>query len=191
MHDLSPITPLGGRAPQIDTVGGLTCTEHCDLALASVAARLGKERACTTALENLLGAAPPLAGKAHLAAPYSAVWTGPDQWMLGADIATHEDIAARLKTALTSAASVTEQTDAWCCFDLTGDGLHPVMELLCPVNMRALASGDATRTTIHHMGCFVICGDPASFVRILGPRASARSLHHAILTAMRSAHVAP
>jgi len=107
--------------------------------------------------------------------------------MLGADIATHEDIAAKLKAALKDTASVTEQTDAWCCFDLSGKGIAAVMELLCPINMRALASGDATRTTIHHLGCFVICGDPDGFLRILGPRASAGSLHHAILTAMRSA----
>ena len=187
MHNLSPLTPLGGSAPQIDTVADLTCTEQCDLALASVAARLGQEKACAAALQKLLGAAPPVAGKAHLAAPYSAVWAGPDQWMLGADFATHEDIAAQLKSALKDTASITEQTDAWCCFDLSGEGIAAVMELLCPVNMRALASGDATRTTIHHLGCFVICGDPDGFLRILGPRASAGSLHHAILTAMRSA----
>ncbi len=187
MHDLTPITPLGQSAPQIDTVAELTCSEHCELALASVTARLGKEKKCAAALKKLLGAAVPDAGKALLSAPYSAVWAGPDQWMLGADIATHEDISALVKDAVGDTASVTEQTDAWCCFDLSGQGIEPVMELLCNIDMRRMASGDATRTTIHHLGCFVVCGDPDGFVRILGPRASAGSLHHAILTAMRSA----
>ncbi len=187
MHDLPPITPLGGTEPQSVTVAGLTCTEQCDLALASVAARLGKEKNCAAALKHLLGLEAPGAGKALLSAPYSAVWAGPDQWMLGADIATHEDIAARVKDALKDSASVTEQTDAWCCFDLSGEGIAPVMELLCNIDMRRMTSGDATRTTIHHLGCFVVCGDPDSFLRILGPRASAGSLHHAVLTAMHSA----
>lgn len=187
VHDLEPITALGGAAPQVDTVAGLTCTEVTNLALASVAARLGQEKACAKKLKALLGDAAPGPGKALLAAPFSAVWMGPDQWMIGADFATHEDVEVQVKTALGSTASVTEQTDGWCCFDLSGDGIAPVMELLCPVNMRSLQSGDAQRTQIHHLGCFVVCGDPDGFIRILGPRASAGSLHHAIVTAMQSA----
>ncbi len=107
--------------------------------------------------------------------------------MIGADFGTHEDIAAEVKGAMKGSATVTEQTDAWAGFDLTGDGLEAVMELMCNVNMRTMQSGDAIRTTLHHLGCFVICGDPSGFMRILGPRASAGSLHHAIVTAMKSA----
>lgn len=187
VHDLEPITALGGTAPRVDHVGDVTCTEVSNLALASVAARLDQEKACAAAMKKLLGAAAPTAGKALLSDPYSAVWMGPDQWMLGAYIAADEDVAARVKAALGATASVTEQTDGWCCFDLSGDGIAAVMELLCPVDMRRLQSGDAQRTSIHHLGCFVVCGDPAGFVRILGPRASAGSLHHALVTAMQSA----
>ena len=187
VHSLKPITALGGTDPQVDTVAGVTCTEITNLSLASVAARLGQEKSCATKLKSILGATPPLPGKALLAQPYSAVWMGPDQWMIGADIATHEDIAAILKADLNDTASVTEQTDAWAGFDLAGNGIEAVLELLCNVNMRAMNSGEATRTSIHHLGCFVICGDPQGFVRILGPRASAGSLHHAITTAMKAA----
>ncbi len=187
VHDLTPITALGATTAQADTVADLTCTEVTDLALASVAARLGQEKNCASTLGKLLGAPPPDAGKATMGTPYTAVWMGPEQWMLGADFGTHEDIATGLKAELGDAASVTEQTDAWTGFDLTGDGIEPVMELLSNINLRTLAPGDAQRTTIHHLGCFVICGDPHAFVRILGPRASAGSLHHAIMTAMKSA----
>ena len=187
MHDLTPITALGGTEPRVDQVAGVTCTEITDLALASVAARLGKEKSCATKLKTLLKSPPPEAGKALLAQPFSAVWMGPDQWMIGADFASHEDIATQVKATLKDTASVTEQTDAWCGFDLAGDDVRPVMELLCNINIRAMQSGDASRTSIHHLGCFVICGDPLGFVRILGPRASAGSLHHAITTAMASA----
>lgn len=187
MPDLIAITALGGSAARVDTVAGVTLTENPDLALASVAARMGHEATCLETLSGLLGTDAPAPGKTAFGDPYTAVWMSPDQWMIGADFAAHETLADTLKEALGASASVTEQTDGWVCFDLTGAGLAAVVELLCNVNMRALQAGDATRTTIHHLGCFLVCGDPDGFLRILGPRASAESLHHAIHTAMKSA----
>ncbi len=107
--------------------------------------------------------------------------------MISAPFASQEDLATKLKGRFGEIASITEQTDAWVCFDLRGDAIEDVMELLCALNIRAMQTADATRTVIHHLGCFVICHEPANWVRILGPRASAGSLHHAILTAMTAA----
>jgi len=187
VHDLSPITALGGTAPRIDTVGDTTLTEVPGVALASVAARTGQETACAARLQTLLQTEPPGPGKSVAATPYAALWTGPDQWMVSAAFDTHEDIAALVKTHMGDTASVTEQTDAWACFVLHGPGTNAVLELLCNIKLATVAAQDATRTSIHHLGCFVICAAPASQVRILGPRASAGSLHHAITTAMTSA----
>jgi sarcosine oxidase subunit gamma len=184
---LDPITALGGTSARVDTVAGVTLREITDLSLASVSARNGHSNAVSTGLRDLLGVDAPMAGRAVLTAPYSAVWMGPDQWMLGADFTTHEDIEARLKTHFGAGASITEQTDAWCAFDLTGDGITAVIELCCNINLSTIQAGDATRSSIHHLGCFVICGDPSTHLRILGPRASAGSLHHALLGAMVSA----
>jgi sarcosine oxidase subunit gamma len=187
VHSLTPITSLGGQTPQVDIFPTAICTEITDLALASVSARVGSEAACLKHMKALLKAEAPGPGKSQMGKMETAVWIGPDAWMIGAPFQTHEDIADQLKTRFKKTASVVEQTDAWCGFDLTGDALAPVMELLCNINMRTLQPGDAHRTTIHHLGCFVICGAPDSFIRILGPRASAGSLHHAITTAMKSA----
>lgn len=187
MHDLTPITALGGTSPRIDTVGDVSLTEVPDVALASVAARSGQEGACNATLKTLLGADAPGPGKAVQTHPFAAVWMGPEQWMLLADISTHEEIAAEVKSHLGDTASVTEQTDAWACFDLTGPRIDAVLELLCNINLTAFDTGDATRTSIHHLGCFVICIQAGQAVRILGPRASAGSLHHAITTAMAAA----
>lgn len=187
MHDLTPITALGGTAPRVDTVAGVTLTENPNLALASLAARLGQEAACRAHLETLLAGPAPGPGTGRLQGPEAAFWMGPDQWMVGAPFASHEDLAAQLKSRFGDTASSTEQTDAWVCFDLRGDGIERVMELCCNINIRAMKTGDATRTSIHHLGCFVLRCDPADWVRILGPRASAGSLHHALLGAMKSA----
>lgn len=187
MHDLAPLTALGGTAAREDAHGGVTLTENPGLALASVAARRGHEDACRSHLAALLEGPAPEAGKSRLHDPEAAFWTGPDQWIVGAPYATHEDLADQLMARFGATASITEQSDAWVCFDMRGAGVDAVMELCCNANLAALKTGDATRTSIHHLGCYVLRRDPVTHLRILGPRASAGSLHHALLTAMKSA----
>jgi sarcosine oxidase subunit gamma len=187
VHDLAPLTALGGAAPREDAHGGVTLTENPDLALASVAARRGHEDACRAHLEALLEGPAPAPGSSRLHDPEAAFWMGLDHWMVGAPFDTHEDLAQQLKVRFGETASVTEQTDAWACFDMRGDGVEAVMELCCNVNIRAMQTGDATRTAIHHLGCYVLRRDPPTHLSILGSRASAGSLHHALLTAMQAA----
>ncbi len=187
MHNLTAITALGGQEPRVDSIGDATLRENTNLALASVHARLGSELAARKTLMTVLGSDIPDVGKSTAAVPISAFWTATDQWMFCAPYDTHETMAADLAMQFAGVASVTEQSDAWAVFDLSGDGIKSVMELLCPINMRAFDYGDATRTSIHHLGCFVVHLPAHDGFRIIGPRASAGSLHHAIITAMRSA----
>lgn len=186
MHNLTALTALGGTSPVVETIGTVTLREEPNLALASVAARNGKQDACQRVLKTLLGDAAPGPGRAVLGMPLAAVWMGPDQWMIGAPHDSHEDLADRLKSKLKGAASVTEQTDAWVCFDVTGAATVDVMERLCAAPVRRMQSADATRTTIHQMGCFVIRGAASDHVRVLGARSSAGSLFHALATAAQS-----
>ncbi len=185
MHDLTPVTALGGTTPRSDTIGGLTITENAGVALASVAARLGKEAACRKALAKVLGAVPG-PGKVQLNDPEAGFWMGPDQWMIGAPMATHELLADQLKAQMGDSASVTEQSGGWVVFDVVGDAVEDFSERLCALPIRQMASGDAQRTTIHHLGCFVIRRADDNHLRILGPRASAGSLHHALVAAAGS-----
>ncbi|SDX81102.1 sarcosine oxidase subunit gamma [Ruegeria halocynthiae] len=185
MHDLFAITALGGSSPQTDRVGNVTCTESPGVALASVAARSGQEPKARTALGALIGADAPSVGR-FAGNPVMAFWTGPDQWMVAAPFDTHEELAHLANTQLGDTASVCEQTDAWVRFDLDGDDVLAVMELLCVLDCRKMQAGEAARTAIHHLGCFVICRSSGAF-SLYGPRSSAGSLHHAIVAAMKSA----
>ncbi|MCL6286143.1 sarcosine oxidase subunit gamma [Ruegeria sp. 2012CJ41-6] len=185
MHDLVAITALGGSEPRIDTVGTVTCSEVPGVALASVAARLDQEKKAAKALTKLTGSPAPGVGRFD-GAPVAAFWTGPDQWIAEAPFESHEDLAEQAKAALGDTASVSEQTDAWTRFDLGGAQVLAVLELLCPLDTRKMTYGDAARTSIHHLGCFVLCRSPEAY-SLYGPRSSAGSLHHAIVTAMRSA----
>lgn len=186
MSDMTPITPLGSQSPCVDTVGPVTMTEVTDTALASFASRLGQEDAAQAVLADLLGAEPPEPGRAT-EGTMGAFWMGPDQWMVTAPYESYEDLAAVLTNKAGKTASITEQTDGWCRFDLHGERLIDVLELLCPANLRGDTVGTATRTTIHHLGCFVLVRSTVDFT-VFGPRSSAGSLHHALLTAMRAAH---
>ncbi|MGC3937635.1 sarcosine oxidase subunit gamma [Roseobacter sp. EG26] len=185
MHDLTQITALGGSDAETFSVAGVTCREVPEVALASVAARMGKESLTCAAVKKAIGVdAPDIARFAE--ASLCAFWTGPDQYMVEAPFETHEDIAAHIKSLTKDNASVTEQTDGWTRFDLTGAGVRDVFELLCALNIRDSQPGSAQRTSIHHLGCFALCRAEETF-SIYGPRASAGSLQHAIHTAMKAA----
>ena len=185
MHDLVAITALGGSEPRVDTVGGVTCTEVPGVALASVAARLGQEGKAAKALAGLIGVPAPDIGRFD-GSTFTAFWAGPDQWMIEAPFDTHENIVKQVKSAVGDSASVTEQTDAWTRFDLSGADIPAVLELLSQLDLRKIDEGSAARCSIHHIGCFLLCRSPELF-SLYGPRSSAGSLHHAVVAAMRSA----
>lgn len=182
MHNLTPTMALGGVA---DTIGTITITENAGMSLASVAARMGGEKKTAQILKKMLGEVPD-PGRCEQHGLETGFWMGPDQWMIGAPMETHELLADQLKDLLGDAASVTEQTGAWVVFDVTGAAMRDVVELLCAVPIRTMVAGDTQRTVIHHLGCFVIRRNADDHVRILGPRASAGSLHHALTAAAHS-----
>lgn len=182
MHDLIALTPLGAHKPRSDHHGGVSLIEITDVALASVAARLGREADAAALVAKITGTEAPAAARAS----DCAFWMGPDQWMIEVSFETQEDLAQQLAAQVNGAASVTEQTDAWCRFDLKGDRLADVFERLCNADLKRFTGGEAVRTAIEHLGCFLICRSPGH-VSVIGPRSSAGSLHHALLTAMKSA----
>ncbi|MCC5991108.1 MAG: sarcosine oxidase subunit gamma [Rhodobacteraceae bacterium] len=185
MHDLAPLTPLGAPAPHCDDIGPLRIAETPDRALASVSARLGQEAACKTALGALIGADAPDIARYTGGTPLNSFWIGPHSWMLEAPYAGHSDLAARAKARLGDCASVTDQSDAWARFDLTGEGIARVMERLCNLDLAAMAAGTARRSVVAHIGCHVI-GHDSAHATLYGPRSSAQSLHQALIMAAKS-----
>lgn len=81
--------------------------------------------------------------------------------------------------ALTQIAALTDQSDAWCAFELEGVNLGCVLERLVATAPASYAYGKAARTQIEHIGCWVI-GTGQDRVQILGPRSSAQSLFTAL-----------
>ena len=181
MHKLKPITPLGAEEPQVDQIGTLTIAEVVDQALASLAAREGQLDAAQKALPLTL----PGVGKSATQGVFAAFWTGPDQWMISADHDQHELLAAELKQIVGDTASVVEQTDGWCRFDVSGAVLCDLFERLSNVPVRTMERGDVIRGTVEHLGAFLwrLADDRMA---VIAPRSSAASLHHALVAAARS-----
>jgi len=186
VHNLKAITPLGGTSPQIDRFEGLVIREVADRALASVAARQGREAECCSAVQATLGLLLPKPAKWSAEGAYMGWWMGVDLWMIDADHADHELLAANVKKAVGLSGSVAEQTDGWCRFDVSGAQVLEVFERLCNLNLRAGEAGDAHRASIEHLGCFVLCLEAGEKYAVVGPRSSAGSLHHALVTAAKS-----
>lgn len=178
---LAPRTPLGHALPEQHNIGPFALTEVVDTALGSLTARRGQtaELAARAATADI-----PLPGPARWAAgaPYAAFWLAQDSWMIEAPFATHEDIRAHLRTIFDDTAAITEQTDGWARFDTRGENLPALFERLCPVDLRGLAPGHATRTVIEHIGCYLIWREPGR-ISVIGPRSSAAALWHALETA--------
>ncbi len=186
-HRLKPLLPFGAATPRVDRFDGLTIAENADMALASLAGRRGRADDLDRACRDLFGVTMPGPGRSASGQTFTVIWTGPEQWFVEAPFATHEDIARILKDKLQDAASVTEQTDGWVRFDVTGARACDVFERLCALNVRQMQAGDASRTLIEHLGCLVICRGQSQQFSVLGPRSAARSLHHALTTAAMSA----
>lgn len=187
MHDLIAITPLGDTTARIDTFEGLRISENPDFALASVTSRLGQAKPMAAALKKQLGLDLPDVSKIATKKGLWAFWTGPDQWMIEAPHDSHEDLASQLKAALGNSASVVEQTDGWARFDIEGPRAGDMFERLCPLDTQRMQTGSVSRTSIEHLGCFVLCRAAGGSFSVIGPRSSAASLHHALCVAAKSA----
>ena len=181
---LEPMTPLGRREPLVETIGGVAIAEVTSTAIASLAARRGRSDEVEAAAAGI-GLTLPGPGRMSAGDPWSAVWTGQGQWLVLAPLAGNEDIVARLEPAFAGSASLTEQTDGFARFDVTGACPAGLLERLCPLDLRSMDAGAAGRSVIEHVGCHVLVM-AADHVVLLAPRSFAASVHHALATAARS-----
>ena len=173
-----------GEAP-IAHAGPYSLADVTDLALASVSVRRDGAEALAR-LEAHLGVKLPDAGCLSEAGPHTVFWMGEGQWMVTAPHETHEMLAQDLKAIAGEAVSVTEQNDAWACLELTGPAIEEVFARLTSLDLEAAASGSAFRTSIEHIGCFVLCLEKGARYRILMGRSFARSMHHAVLQTLHA-----
>lgn len=179
-------TALGGTQPREERIGTLLLSENADVALASVAARLNRLPQTLAAGRQYLGEDLPGPERMTGSRPVRAWWSGPEQWLFEAPLASHELLADEIKQVFGDNASVTEQTGGWCAFEITGAHCLALFERLCSANVRAMRAGDAVRSSIEHMSSFILCNEPGHSYSVRGPGSSAVSLYEALLAAAKS-----
>tara|TARA_B100000676_G_scaffold147680_1_gene145967 strand:+ start:47 stop:607 length:561 start_codon:yes stop_codon:yes gene_type:complete len=184
VHNLNPISPLGNRELISKVVGPYTISEVTAYSLASYSLRKGSENDAKKKVEQFIGSSLPDVMGSNFG-KISSFWIGPSQWLIEAPIEIHEDLASELSKVSMGKASITEQTDAWCRFDLKGSELAKPLSLLCNVDVPSFKGGEVTRCQMDHLGCFLICRDLKN-ITILGPRSAAESLYHAIIAALKA-----
>ena len=178
------LTALGHDTAEVVEIGPYRIVERFDVALASVAMRRGQEKAFAAAAKKL-GVPVPGASTYEAGKVFSAFWTTPEMWLVEADFATHEDIVAALKPGFGEAASITEQTDAWVRFDVSGERLGALFERLTNLDLSQLPDGYASRTVMEHLGVYLI-RHTATAITLYGPRSSAAGLLHALEVTAKS-----
>lgn len=185
MARLTAITALGGIEARDDLIGSIRITEVVDTCLASLAMRRDKSESFRKAAQTALGTDLPTPGQRTSHGTRGAIWMGPDQFLVEAETDA-TDLASDLAAIFGAAASITDQSDAWVRFDITGRDVPAMLERLSAADTRLMQGGAAVRTPVHHMLCVLVCRDAGIGFTIYGPRASAPSLHH-VLTAAAAA----
>ncbi|MDO5622635.1 MAG: sarcosine oxidase subunit gamma [Paracoccus sp. (in: a-proteobacteria)] len=177
MTDLIAVTALGAAVPRQESFGPLTIRENAALALASLALRRG------AAVPAPFGLTLPGPGGFAAAGDVAAFWTGPDQWMIEGQDRAETDFASAL-AAQAPGCSVSEQTDGFAAFDVTGPAVSitAMMERLVNLDPLRLGPGTATRTGLHHLSVFVV-RRTAEHLTIMGMRSAAGSVWHALTRA--------
>lgn len=169
MPELIAKPPLG-LAPV--TIGAVTLTELELPRMTSLAPFKGKEKAVARALKTM-GLAFPAPNASVVKGGNEIIWTSRGQaFLIGPDPAP-----------LAGAAALTEQSDGWAAFALSGEGAVAVLARLVPVDCAGLAAGASIRTQLQHMN-LILTRQDAGF-RMMVFRSMARSAWHEIEDAMR------
>lgn len=144
--------------------------------LTTIAPYAGKVEAVSQALEKAHGLALPATGTLTTSGSTGLQWFARDIWLLSGAVPG---------AGLSAHAALTDQSDGWAVFDLTGPDGAAVMARLTPVDLRLSACpvGTALRTEAEHMMVAITRTAPNT-LRIIGFRSMATSLAHAIETAM-------
>lgn len=172
MVELVAISPCAETLPK--EIGAVHLSEVVFDAITSVAPLKGQEGAVSDALKAQMGAAFPAPNRTTGSAKKRAVWSGRGQALvLGPKL---EPIAG---------AAMTDQTDAWACVALEGDGARDVLARLVPIDLRdgTFKRGHAARTQLMHMN-IVLMRTGANRFGIMAFRSMADTLVHDLETAM-------
>jgi len=127
-------------------IGGVMLRALQPEAIISLAPFMDQGSAVSQAMSSMFGIGLPAVGKTNEAKIVRVLWAGHRQWfVLGA-----ADPAVWAKM-LVGKAAVTDQSDAWVAFCLTGADAEEVMARLCSLDLKQMEQGQTARAEFAHM----------------------------------------
>ncbi|MEL6520785.1 MAG: sarcosine oxidase subunit gamma [Pseudomonadota bacterium] len=163
-------------------IGANRLVECADMALVSIAIPLGGDTELSAALSRAWQIGVPSPTRSNDSGSIRAIRSAPDQLLL---LFPHSgpDAAETVATQLGDTGYVTDQTDGNVFLEISGPQTAEAMERICPIDLapEAFPPGASARTMMEHLGVWILCLGPQSFL-LWSPRSSARSFLHAIET---------
>lgn len=128
-----------GRLGRIDGGPGLVVTPIEHLGIATVIASHGAHSDIAGYFNTHYGITLPTEPQAAHSAECTALWAGPEQWLL---LSRHRNLASSLTEELRNAAAVSDQSDARAVMRLSGPNVRRALSKGCPIDLdpRALGS---------------------------------------------------
>jgi heterotetrameric sarcosine oxidase gamma subunit len=157
------------------THGQVTLAEWALPRMTSVAPFQGQDKAVAKVLKSM-GLVFPAPNRTSVADDVTLIWTGRNQAFL---------VNAN-PSPLAATCALTDQSDGWAAFTLTGPQAEAVLARLIPLDLcgAAFAVGHAVRAPLNHMNAVLWRTGPYAFT-LLVFRSMARTAWHEIADAMR------
>ena len=144
----SPLAHLDGAAIEVDAIH---LVEHADVGKVNLRGDPGDAGFFAAAKEAVGIDLPQAPNTSSETLPLSALWLGPDEWMLICAGGSEGDVVHSLDAALVAHhASVVDVTDARTVFRLSGAGARTLLAKGCALDLhkRAFALGDVAQTML-------------------------------------------
>jgi methylglutamate dehydrogenase subunit D len=158
----------------------LAVCERTDLALASVIARRGAERALAARVGDTFALALPTTPHRSQSGTIAFIWAGPGHWLATAEGEAGHRFESRLRTALAGLASVSDQSDGRAVLHIAGPCARHTLAKGLPVDLdpSVMQPGGALVSAIAHIGVHLWQLDPLPTYECAVSRSYAQSFWH-------------
>ena len=158
----------------------LAVCERTDLALASVIARRGAERALAARVGDTFALALPTTPHRSQSGTIAFIWAGPGHWLATAESEAGHRFESRLRTTLAGLASVSDQSDGRAVLHIAGPRARDTLAKGLPVDLdpSVMQPGGALVSAIAHIGVHLWQLDALPTYECAVPRSYAQSFWH-------------
>ena len=184
---LKPLNALGGYDLERSSFNGIEISEKYLNSLASIGCSGPLLKNLSKKLKSTFDIEVPGPGKSVASQKVRVSWTAQGQWFIESDKVFPQGFDIYLLEKLGKEFAITDQSDGWVKFSLSGDNLLKALEKCIMLDLYKMVGGAFSRCSLEHIGVYLLCERNKKDFLIYGPRSSAKSLHHALIQASISA----